>query len=183
MAKRDRPEFAALHRAVARKEVDLVAACSLDRLGRSLQDRIGFLAELQSKGVDLYLQQQDVDTSTPSGRAVLAMLGVFAECERSIIQERVKAGLARARACGRALGRPRVADEVEGQISALANKVGRKALLTEELDDPHQRFPTCFDARESSNDALVATPAGRNRVESFARADVRHRPGSARTER
>lgn len=118
--RKDRAQFDALLRAVARKEVDVVAAWSVDRLGRSLQDLIGFLADLQAKGVDLYLHQQAVDTSTPSGKAMFAMLGVFAEFERSIIQERVKAGLTRARAKGTILGRPRAGIEIEDRIRGLA---------------------------------------------------------------
>jgi DNA invertase Pin-like site-specific DNA recombinase len=118
--RKDRPQFDALLRAVARKEVDLVAAWSVDRLGRSLQDLVGFLSDLQSKRVDLYLHQQALDTSTPSGKAMFGMLGVFAEFERSIIQERVKAGLARARAKGKTLGRPRIDTETEDRIRELA---------------------------------------------------------------
>src|SRR6266487_350546 len=83
----ERPGFNTLCRGIARREFDLVAAWSVDRLGRSLQDLVGFLAELQSKKVDLYLHQQALDTSTPSGKAMFGMLGVFAEFERSIIQE------------------------------------------------------------------------------------------------
>ena len=98
--RKDRPRFDALLHAVARKEFDMVAAWSVDRLGRSLQDLVGFLGDLQSKKVDLYLHQQALDTSTPSGKAMFGMLGVFAEFERTIIQERVRAGLARARAEG-----------------------------------------------------------------------------------
>jgi DNA invertase Pin-like site-specific DNA recombinase len=75
---------------------------------------------LQAKGVDLYLHQQALDTSTPSGKAMFGMLGVFAEFERSIIQERVKAGLARARAKGKTLGRPKVGAAVEERIRRLA---------------------------------------------------------------
>ena len=119
---RNAPQFDALLHAVARKEFDLVAAWSVDRLGRSLQDLIGFLADLQSKRVDLYLHQQALDTSTPSGKAMFGMLGVFAEFERSIIQERVKAGLARARAKGTTLGRPRADPAVEGRIRDLAGQ-------------------------------------------------------------
>ena len=120
--RRDRPQFDALLRAIARKEFDVVAAWSVDRLGRSLQDLIGFLGDLHSKGIDLYLHQQALDTSTPSGKAMFGMLGVFAEFERSIIQERVKAGLARARAKGQPLGRPRASSMVEAQIRELAAK-------------------------------------------------------------
>ena len=102
-----RPGFDDLHRAVARREVDLVAAWSVDRLGRSLQDLVAFLGELHGKGVDLYLHQQGLDTSTPSGRAMFGMLSVFSEFERAMIQERVRAGLERAKARGTTLGRPR----------------------------------------------------------------------------
>jgi DNA invertase Pin-like site-specific DNA recombinase len=118
--RKDRPQFDALLNAVARREFDVVAAWSVDRLGRSLQDLVGFLSDLQSKRVDLYLHQQALDTSTPSGKAMFGMLGVFAEFERSIIQERVKSGLARARAKGRTLGRPKAGAVIEGRIRALA---------------------------------------------------------------
>ncbi len=101
-----RPGLDALCGAVARREVDLVAAWSVDRLGRSLQDLVGFLEELRAKEVDLYLHVQGLDTSTPAGRAMYQLLGVFSEFERAMIQERVRAGLERARARGRRLGRP-----------------------------------------------------------------------------
>jgi DNA invertase Pin-like site-specific DNA recombinase len=107
---------------VARKEVDLLAAWSVDRLGRSFQHLLGVLGELKAKSVDLYLYQQGLDTSPPAGRALFQMLGVFAEFERAIIVERVHAGLRRARAQGKRLGRPSVALEVERRIRrALAN--------------------------------------------------------------
>jgi DNA invertase Pin-like site-specific DNA recombinase len=80
------------------------------------------LGDLQSKKVDLYLHQQALDTSTPSGKAMFGMLGVFAEFERTIIQERVKAGLARARAKGTTLGRPKTNAKIEQQIRNLAAK-------------------------------------------------------------
>jgi DNA invertase Pin-like site-specific DNA recombinase len=92
-----RPAFDRLLKDATRRKFDLVAAWSVDRLGRSMPDLVGFLGELKALGVDLYLQQQALDTSTPSGRAFFQMLGIFAEFERSMIQERVKAGLARAR--------------------------------------------------------------------------------------
>jgi len=102
-----RPGFDALHKAIARKEIDLVAAWSVDRLGRSLQDLVAFLGELQSKGVHLYLHLQGIDTTTPAGKMMFQMMGVFAEFERTMIQERVHAGLRRAKANGKVLGRPR----------------------------------------------------------------------------
>ena len=73
--------------AVARKEIDLVAAWSVDRLGRSLLDLVGLLQELHAKNVDLYLHQQGIDTTTPSGKAMFQMMGVFAEFERSMIHD------------------------------------------------------------------------------------------------
>ena len=103
-----RPAYDALLKAVTRREVDLVASWSVDRLGRSLVDLLGFLGELHAKRCDLYLHQQGLDTSTPAGRALFQMMGVFAEFERAIIQERVRAGLARAREAGTRLGRPTV---------------------------------------------------------------------------
>src|ERR1700680_4478573 len=120
--RKDRPRFDALLHAVARKEFDMVAAWSVDRLGRSLQDLVGFLGDLQSKKVDLYLHQQALDTSTPSGKAMFGMLGVSAEFERTIIQQRVKAGLARARAKGTTLGRRRNDPKVDKKIRNLAAK-------------------------------------------------------------
>ena len=91
-----RPAFDALHKAAVRREFDVVMAWSVDRLGRSLQDLVGFLSEIHAAGVDLFLHQQGLDTTTPGGKAMFQMLGVFAEFERSIIQERVRAGLRRA---------------------------------------------------------------------------------------
>ena len=88
-----RPGLDKLMQAVARREIDMVAAWSVDRLGRSLTDLLGVLQELHAKGVDLYLHQQGLDTSTPSGRAMFQMLGVFAEFERAMIRERVMATL------------------------------------------------------------------------------------------
>ena len=101
-----RPGFNRLHKAIVRHECDVVAVWSVDRLGRSLQDLVGFLGEIHSADVDLYLEQQGIDTSTPAGKALFQMLGVFAEFERSIIQERIRAGIARARLSGTKSGKP-----------------------------------------------------------------------------
>jgi DNA invertase Pin-like site-specific DNA recombinase len=82
-------------------------AWSVDRLDRSLQDLLSLLAELHAKGVDLYLHQQGIDTSTPAGKALFQMMGVFSEFERAIIRERVRSGLERAKSQGTVLGRRR----------------------------------------------------------------------------
>jgi DNA invertase Pin-like site-specific DNA recombinase len=90
-----RPAYDRLMTMVTRKEIDLIACWSVDRLGRSLQHLVGFLGEINARGVDLYLHTQGLDTSTPAGRAMFSMLSVFAEFERSILRERIMAGLRR----------------------------------------------------------------------------------------
>src|SRR5436190_21640285 len=104
-----RPAFDALLRDAAKRQFDMVMAWSVDRLGRSLQDLVAFLSELHALRIDLFLYQQGLDTRTPAGRAMYQMMGVFAEFERAMIQERVRAGLARAKNEGKRLGRPRIA--------------------------------------------------------------------------
>jgi DNA invertase Pin-like site-specific DNA recombinase len=86
------------------------------------QDLVAFLNELHSKHANLYLHKQGIDTTTPGGKLLFQMLGVFAEFERSMIVERVKAGLKRARAEGKVLGRPRVSAAVEAKVRALRGK-------------------------------------------------------------
>ncbi len=117
-----RPAFDRLLKGVARREFDLVAAWSVDRLGRSLQDLVGFLGELHAKGIDLYLHRQGIDTTSPAGKAMFQMMGVFAEFERAMIQDRVRSGLARAKAEGRIGGRPRIKPEVAERIAAELRK-------------------------------------------------------------
>jgi DNA invertase Pin-like site-specific DNA recombinase len=117
-----RPAFDTLHRLIARRQIDIVMSWSVDRLGRSLQDLVSFLGELRAVGCDLYLHQQGVDTTTPAGRALFQMLGVFAEFERSIIQERVRSGIARAKAQGKHCGRPRIDPKTERAIRAALAK-------------------------------------------------------------
>ena len=108
-----RPQLDKLLKAANRRDFSIIMAWSVDRLGRSLQHLVGFLDEIHAKGVDLYLHQQNIDTSTPSGKAMFQMAGVFAEFERSMIQERVRAGLDRAREQGKVLGRPKVSSRIE----------------------------------------------------------------------
>lgn len=117
-----RPGLDAMLKGIARKEFDMVAAWSVCRLGRSLQHLVSLLGDLNSKGVDLYLHIQALDTSTPSGRAMFQMLGVFSEFERAMISERVKSSLARVRASGKVLGRkpldPKKADRIRQSLQA-----------------------------------------------------------------
>ena len=113
-----RPAFDRLCKAATRREIDVVMAWSVDRLGRSLQHLVAFLGDLEAAGVDLYLDRQGIDTTTPAGKALFQMMGVFAEFERSMIQERIHAGLARARKEGKRLGRPRVSEATVKAILA-----------------------------------------------------------------
>jgi DNA invertase Pin-like site-specific DNA recombinase len=117
-----RPGLDALLKAATRREFEMIAAWSVDRLGRSLQHLVQLFGELQALGVDLYLHQQHVDSSTPSGRALLQMSAVFAEFERAMLRERVFAGLARARAQGKTIGRPRAKGATEKRIRELRAK-------------------------------------------------------------
>jgi DNA invertase Pin-like site-specific DNA recombinase len=111
-----RPALDRMLKGVARREFDLVAAWSVDRLGRSLRHLVELLEELKAKSIDLYLHRQGLDTSTPTGKMMFQMLGVFSEFERAMIVDRVKAGMRRAKAQGKAIGRPMVGAEVEEQI-------------------------------------------------------------------
>lgn len=111
--------FDRLMQGIARREFDMVAAWSVDRLSRSLSHLVAFLGEIHGKGIDLYLHTQGLDTSTPTGKAMFQLLGVFAELERSIITERINAGIAGAKAAGKHCGRPRVSTAVENRISEL----------------------------------------------------------------
>ena len=85
---------------------DVVLAWDVSRLSRSLVDLVTTLDELHACGIDLYLHQQAIDTTTPAGKAMFQMCGVFAEFERGILSERVKAGLNKAKEEGKTLGRP-----------------------------------------------------------------------------
>src|SRR5262245_27389177 len=116
-----RPQFDAMHMAATRREFDVVMAWSVDRLSRSVQDLCAFLGHIHACKIDLYLHSQGLDTSTPMGKAKFQIAGVFAELERSIITERINAGLARARdkgtKSGKAIGRPRTSAKTEAAIA------------------------------------------------------------------
>jgi DNA invertase Pin-like site-specific DNA recombinase len=99
-----------------RRKFDVVMAWAIDRLGRSLVDLLGTIQVLEACGVDLYLDQQSIDTTTPAGRLMFQITGAFAEFERSMIRQRVRAGLKRAIAQGKRLGRPKVSPAIEKRI-------------------------------------------------------------------
>lgn len=103
-----RPSYDRMLKDAVRARFDVLMAWDVSRLGRSLTHLVQALDDLHSNGVDLYLHQQAIDTTTPSGKAMFQMTGVFAEFERAMIRERVRVGLFRARHQGKHLGRPRL---------------------------------------------------------------------------
>ncbi len=111
-----RPGFDAMLKAAVRREFDMLAVWSSDRLGRSLQHLIEVLQTIRDTGCGLYIHTQALDTTTPSGRAMFQMLAVFGEFEREMIIARVNAGMARARKegtkSGKPIGRPEVSDKL-----------------------------------------------------------------------
>lgn len=117
-ARDQRPGFDAAMKDAARRRFDVLMAWSVDRLGRSAAGVAAALDELHAAGVAIYADKEGVDATTPHGRAMLQMAAVFAELERGMVRERVNAGLARARAQGKTLGRPKVAEGTEGAIRA-----------------------------------------------------------------
>jgi DNA invertase Pin-like site-specific DNA recombinase len=144
-----RPEFDRLLRDAAQRKFDVVMAWSVDRLGRSLPDLVSFLTELHSLHIDLFLHQQGLDTTTPAGKAMFQMMGVFAEFERSMIQERVRAGLRRVKDEGKRLGRPRIARDLETRILAALKAGGTVRGVADEFGvNPStvQRIKHPFDA-------------------------------------
>lgn len=102
----DRSQYDLMLKNGVRAQHDIVMAWDVSRLSRSLSELVKTLEDLHASGIDLYLHQQAIDTTTPSGKAMFQMCGVFAEFERGILSERVKSGLNRARQQGKILGRP-----------------------------------------------------------------------------
>ena len=99
----EREGFNELIKGSIKNEWDIILCFDVSRLGRSLKDLVSFLEDINSVGCDLYIHQSGIDSSTPSGKMMFQMIGVFAEFERSMISERVKLGLART---DKKLGRP-----------------------------------------------------------------------------
>ena len=111
-SKDSRPELNRLMADAKQRRFDAVCVWKLDRFGRSLRHLVNALADLESLGVSFVSIKDNLDLSTPSGRLMFQIIGAMAEFERSLIQERVKAGLRNARAKGKRLGRPRVSVDV-----------------------------------------------------------------------
>ena len=136
-ARDKRPGLDAMLKDATRGKFDVVMCWAVDRMGRSLPDLIASMQELHGAKVDLFLHQQAIDTTTPAGRAMFGMMGVFAEFERSMIQARVKAGMERAKASPRegakAIGRPKVGDAMEAAVRARLSAGMGKLKIAKEL--------------------------------------------------
>jgi len=102
-----RPQFERLLADIRANRVSCVLVTRLDRVGRSLQHLIGLFAEFKNRGIDFISLSENINTNTPEGKMFWQLLGVFAEYERELIVSRTKAGLVRARAEGKQLGRPK----------------------------------------------------------------------------
>ena len=127
-----RPGLDEMLNGASRRRFDIVMAWAIDRLGRSLIDLLGTIQTLEHCGVDLYLDQQAIDTTTPAGRLMFQVTGAFAEFERSMIRQRINAGLKRAVEQGKQLGRPRIPAELEKRIQGLLRaKKGMLAIAKE----------------------------------------------------
>src|SRR5689334_17595166 len=114
----ERPGLDEMLKDAQRRRFDVVLAWAIDRLGRSLIDLLGTIQTLEACGVDLYLDQQSIDTTSPAGRLMFQITGAFAEFERSMIRQRVRAGLRRAVEAGKQLGRPKINPAIEKRIQS-----------------------------------------------------------------
>jgi DNA invertase Pin-like site-specific DNA recombinase len=105
--------------AARRREIDVIVVWRLDRWGRSVADLMTTLRELAELGVGFVSLTEALDLTTPTGRAMAGMLAIFAEFEREILRERVRAGIARARREGRPHGRPPTASRKSAEVARL----------------------------------------------------------------
>jgi DNA invertase Pin-like site-specific DNA recombinase len=120
-----RPGLDSMLKDASRRKFDIVMSWAIDRLGRSLSDLLATIQHLEACGVDLYLDQQGIDSTTPVGKLVFQLTGAFAEFERTMIRQRIKAGLKLAVAQGVKLGRPKLDSTTERKVrKQLAKGVG-----------------------------------------------------------
>src|ERR1700720_2103631 len=117
-----RPGFDQMLKDANRRKFDVVMTWSIDRMGRSLRNLLETIEHLEANGVEPYFDQRHIDTTTPAGKLLFQVTGAFAEFERSMIQQRVNAGLARAKAQGKRLGRPRVDHRIAARVRAELTK-------------------------------------------------------------
>jgi DNA invertase Pin-like site-specific DNA recombinase len=123
-----RPGLDQMLKDASKRKFDVVMAWAVDRLGRSLVDLLGTIQHLEATGIDLYLDQQNIDTTTPAGKLLFQITGAFAEFERAMIKTRIHAGIARAKAAGKRFGRPAISQGTEQAIRTALAKGDRGML-------------------------------------------------------
>lgn len=131
---KQRPKREELVQAAKRREIDIILVWKLDRWGRSLVDLVNTLNELRDLGVGFISLTEALDFTTPSGRAMAGLLSVFAEFERDIIRERVKAGIAQAREKGKPHGRPQTAASKSAEVKNLKKKGWNNSQIARQLE-------------------------------------------------
>ena len=147
----ERKGFDKLIKGSIKKEWDSILVWDVSRLGRSLKDLVGFLDEINSVGCDLYIHQSGLDTSTPSGKMMFQMIGVFAEFERSMISERVKLGMART---DKKIGRPTNINE--GLITSVKFMRGQGVAIKKIAKDLKIGVGTIYKIMENNDMEKVA---------------------------
>jgi DNA invertase Pin-like site-specific DNA recombinase len=130
---KQRPKREELLKAARRREVDAIVVWKLDRWGRSMADLIATLAELRDLGIAFVSLTEALDFTTSAGRAMVGLLSVFAEFERDMIRERVKAGIAQARSEGKQHGRPQTASKKVAEVKRLYKRGRNKSEIAREL--------------------------------------------------
>ncbi len=130
---KEREKREELMRAARRREIDAIVVWRLDRWGRSLVDLVTTLGELGELEVGFVSLTEALDLTTPTGRAMAGLLAVFAEFERDILRERVKAGIAQARAEGKPHGRPRTASLLREEVEEMHESGKSKSEIARRL--------------------------------------------------
>jgi DNA invertase Pin-like site-specific DNA recombinase len=151
---KQRPKREELIKMARRRQLDVIIVWRLDRWGRSLSDLTHSLEELRALKVDFVSVTEGLDFSTPTGRAMGQMLGIFAEFEREVLRDRVRAGLEHAKRKGKKLGRPTTAREKSQKVLELASQGLNKAQIAKAL----------HIGRASVYRALEQTSAGEPRL-------------------
>lgn len=130
----DRPRREQLIKAARKREIDVILVWRLDRWGRSLADLVTSLKELQDLKVGFVSLTEALDLTTATGRAMAGLLAVFAEFERDLLRERVKAGIAHARKAGKPHGRPQTAFRQTEQVKQMFSQGLSKSAIAKKLD-------------------------------------------------
>src|SRR5467141_3471716 len=151
-----RPELERLMADAHRGQVDAVIVWKFDRFARSVSHLLRALETFQALGIDFVSLSESLDTSTPTGKMVFTVLGAVAELERSLIVERVKAGLRNARAKGKKLGRPRVTVDV-ARIASLQAQGHTVREIADELGYSRSLVHITLANRKSRSVAITAS--------------------------